>query len=64
MITALTDKDLHYDVENSLHKFIALSPCVYFQTKGLDEAYFEEGLYKFPEAGIHTLFGPSWEDDL
>ena len=64
MITALTDKNLHYDVENSLHKFIALSPCVRFRTDGLDEAYFEQGLYQFQKNDIHSLFGPTWNDDL
>ena len=64
MITALTDKNLHYDVENSLHKFIALSPCVRFRTDGLDEAYFEQGLYQFMKNDIHSLFGPDWNDNL
>ena len=48
MITALTDSQIHEEIENSLHKFIAFSPCVYFRTDGLEEAYFEQGLYQFP----------------
>ena len=64
MFTALADKALHYDVENSLHRFIALSPCVMFRTDGKDESYYENGLYKFPEAGIHSILGPTWDEDL
>ena len=29
-----------------------------------DESFFERGLYKFPEAGIYSVFGPEWATDL
>ena len=68
MFTALSDDSL--EVKKSLHKFIALSPCVIFNTKfrgaeeWKDENYYETGLYKFSSMGIHAYKGPNWEDDL
>ena len=62
MFTALSDESL--DIKSSLHKFVALSPCVIFETKEEDEKLFESGLYKFPSMGIHAFKGPNWEDDL
>ena len=64
MITALTDGNINSDLKNYLHKAVLLAPCVRFQIEGLDESYFEQGLYKFPQAGIHSLFGPEWDKDL
>ena len=68
MFTALAQPDI--DMQSSVIKFIALSPCVMFNTKfkGAEawksEPYFETGLYKFPSAGIHAFKGPNWEEDL
>ena len=64
MFSALANKNINLDIKNSLHKFIALSPCVAANVGGIDEAYYENGLYKFPEAGIHSIFGPNWEENL
>lgn len=68
MFTALADNEL--DIKSSLHKVIALSPCVMVNTKfekaeqWKAENYFEAGLYKFPSVGIHAFKGPNWERDL
>ena len=62
MFTALADRDLK--IKESLHKFIALSPCVMLNVTGKDEKFFEEGLYRFEEKGIYAYKGPDWEDDL
>ena len=64
MIQLLQDPELGEDIANSLHKVIALSPCAYYRTDGLDESYFENGLYKFPEEGIHSILGPNWDRAL
>ena len=66
MFTALADKELN--VADSLIRFIALSPCVLFNTtftdESKDEKHFQQGLYKFQEQGIHAYKGPNWADDL
>ena len=65
MFNALTNKDLLRELNPSLHKFIALSPCVMTQEKEHpDEAYYQNGLYKFKENGIYSIGGPNWENDL
>ena len=55
MFTALAEKNP--DLKRSLHKFVALAPCVtaiFDKTK--DESYYENSLYKFPQYGIHSLY--------
>ena len=68
MFTALADPDL--DMKSSVLKVVALSPCVMFNANfegaqaWKSEAYFVDGLYKFPSAGIHAFKGPNWEKDI
>ena len=64
MFVALARKDLPFDVGASLHKFIALAPCVMFRTEGKDEYYYEHGLYSFANVGANSLYGPTWDEDL
>ena len=65
MFNALGHKE--YGLQDSLLKFVALSPCVMFYTdfKGdkswMTEEYFYSGLYEFPSAGIHAFKGPNWQ---
>ena len=28
------------------------------------ESYVESSLFKFPEIGVHALYGPNWASDL
>ena len=57
-------------IKDSLHKVIALSPCVLFSTnfEGKEawksEKFYEMGLYTLPSMGIHAFKGPNWENDL
>ena len=68
MLSALSHKE--YGLQDSILKFIALSPCVMFDTdfRGNDawmsEQYFISGLYKFPSYGVHAFKGPNWEQDI
>ena len=63
MFINLADTSDSFNVKLGLHKFIALAPCVLFNTQveGKPESYYENGLYKFPSADIHAIMGPNWE---
>ena len=63
MFSALADDD-NTEIKKSLHKFVAMSPCAIFNTADMDESFFSNGLYKFPEVGVHSLYGPDWEKNL
>ena len=52
-------------IKEDLHKFVALAPCLEENDPNHpDEKYFEDGLYRFPEFGIHVLHGKDWANNL
>ena len=50
-------------VKKDLKRFIALAPCVAL-TSDKPESYYENGLYKFLENEIYSIFGPYWDEEL
>lgn len=60
MLYGLAHREEEFFADN-LHKFVAFAPCT-VQAKWGPASRWEEGLFKFPEAGIHSFYDkPNWK---
>ena len=62
MFYALAHKNLEEEFfADSLHKFVALAPCTVSAQDVDGEDWYYDNLYKYRDAGIHSIGGPDWE---
>lgn len=45
-------------ISEYLLKFVAIAPCMMYNTGGWPESEVEKTLYRFPEIGVYSVYGP------
>merc|ERR1719237_1082291 len=48
---------------DNLHMFIAFAPCTIYNVGETPESFYESTIYKLPDIGVYSLYGPNWESD-
>ena len=61
MLYGLAHREEEFFADN-LHKFVAFAPCTICPKWG-PASFWEETLFKFPEAGVHSMYDkPNWKN--